>query len=139
MPRPQKCRRIGYLPDAQVFKPSGRPLSNLDEVQLSYEEAEALRLKDLEGLDQEASSRSMNVSRPTFQRILTSARRKVSDVILNGKALRISGGNVEISFSRFRCRHGHWWDIPDGQTRSAEDDICPTCHTPGTKTTVITK
>lgn len=131
MSRPQKCRRIGFLPDARYFKPSGIPLTKLETIVLSMEEAEALRLKDLEGMEQEPASRQMNVSRPTFQRILASARYKISDAILNGKAVRISGGNVEIAFSRFRCHQGHQWDIPDEKTSDTEDDVCPTCHSHG--------
>jgi predicted DNA-binding protein (UPF0251 family)/predicted Fe-Mo cluster-binding NifX family protein len=64
------------------------------EVSLGLDEAEALRLADLEGLYQEAAARSMGVSRQTFGRIIESARRKVADAVLNGKALRIEGGEV---------------------------------------------
>ncbi len=134
MSRPQKCRRIGFLPNAQFFKPSGIPLDRLETIDLSMEEAEALRLKDLEGMEQEPASRRMNVSRPTFQRILASARYKVSDAILNGKAVQITGGNVEITFSRFRCRHGHQWDISQEDSSDSDADVCPTCHSPGRQT-----
>ena len=133
MPRPQKCRRIGFVPNAQYFKPSGIPMTKLETIDLSMEEAEALRLKDLEGMEQEPASRKMNISRPTFQRILASARCKVSDAILNGKALRITGGNVELDFSRFHCRHGHHWDIPLDRSSTTNVDVCPTCRTPGQK------
>jgi predicted DNA-binding protein (UPF0251 family)/predicted Fe-Mo cluster-binding NifX family protein len=78
------------------MKPAGLPASELPVVTLAFDEAEALRLADLEGLYQEAAARSMGVSRPTFGRIIESARRKVADAILNGKALRIEGGEVTI-------------------------------------------
>jgi predicted DNA-binding protein (UPF0251 family)/predicted Fe-Mo cluster-binding NifX family protein len=68
----------------------------LQEIQLSLDEAEALRLKELESLDQVQASQQMNVSRPTFQRILASARRKTADALLNGKAIRLEGGNWEM-------------------------------------------
>lgn len=96
MARPVKCRRVGSLPGVTYFKPAGIPLRNLEEVILSIEEAEAVRLKDLSGLEQEQGAEKMNVSRPTFQRILTSARRKIADALLNGKAIRIEGGNYEV-------------------------------------------
>jgi uncharacterized protein len=96
MSRPIKCRRIAYLPNVTYFKPAGIPMRELEEVNLSIEEAEAIRLKDLEGLEQEEAAEKMNISRPTFQRILASARRKISDVLLNGKAIRIEGGNFEV-------------------------------------------
>jgi predicted DNA-binding protein (UPF0251 family) len=96
MPRPPKCRRVAFLPEASFFKPAGIPLRALSEVRLSVEEAEAIRLKDLEGLAQEPSSQKMNISRPTFQRVLASARQKIADALLKGKAIRIEGGNFEI-------------------------------------------
>jgi uncharacterized protein len=70
----------------------------------------------------------MNISRPTFQRVLSSARKKIADALLNGKAIRIEGGNFEIAHRRFRCRSGHEWEV------EAPNDIspvlCPTCSTP---------
>ncbi|MGD1040831.1 MAG: DUF134 domain-containing protein, partial [Dehalococcoidales bacterium] len=78
MPRPFKCRRVGFMPGITYFKPAGLPLRELEEVQLSVEEAEALRLKELEGLDQTQGAEKMNISRPTFQRILASARKKMA-------------------------------------------------------------
>jgi predicted DNA-binding protein (UPF0251 family)/predicted Fe-Mo cluster-binding NifX family protein len=83
------------MPEVTYFKPAGIPLRFLEEVILTVEEAEAMRLKDIENLDQEQCAKQMNISRPTFQRILYSARRKIADVILNGKAIRIEGGNFE--------------------------------------------
>lgn len=97
MSRPSKCRRVAFMPEATYLKPAGIPLRVLDEVRLSVEEAEAIRLKDLEGLEQEPSAEKMNVSRPTFQRVLASARRKIADALLNSKAIRIEGGNFELA------------------------------------------
>ncbi len=97
MPRPLKCRRVALLPNVTYFKPAGIPLRALDEVRLSVEEAEAIRLKDLEGLEQEQGAERMNISRPTFQRVLASARQKIANALLNGKAIRIEGGNFEIA------------------------------------------
>jgi predicted DNA-binding protein (UPF0251 family) len=104
MPRPYKCRRVEYLPDVTYFKPVGIPLRSLEEVHLSVEEAEALRLKDLNGLEQEPAAERMQISRPTFQRILASARQKVADAILNGKSVRIGGGNFEMASGSSQCR-----------------------------------
>ena len=69
----------------------------LNEIVLHLEEAEAIRLKDLEGLEQEEAAEMMNISRPTFQRVLASARQKVADALLGSKAIRIDGGNFEVS------------------------------------------
>lgn len=78
------------------MKPAGIPTKVLEEVVLGFDEAEALRLADLEGLYQEAAARSMGVSRQTFGRIVEVARYKTADAILNGKALRIEGGEIAI-------------------------------------------
>jgi len=86
MPRPQKCRRVEFLPDVTYFKPAGVPMRLLDEVILSVEEAEALRLKDLEGLEQSECAERMNISRPTFQRVLAAARQKMADALLHVEA-----------------------------------------------------
>jgi predicted DNA-binding protein (UPF0251 family)/predicted Fe-Mo cluster-binding NifX family protein len=100
MSRPHKCRRVAFLPDVTYFKPAGIPMRTLEEVRLSVEEAEAIRLKDLEGLEQEEGARRMNISRPTFQRVLASARQKIADALLKGKAIRIEGGSFEMASSQ---------------------------------------
>ena len=97
MPRPVKWRRVAFVPDVTYFKPAGIPMRILDEICLTVEEAEAIRLKDLEALEQEDGAEKMNISRPTFQRVLAAGRKKVADALLNGKAIRIEGGNFEIS------------------------------------------
>jgi predicted DNA-binding protein (UPF0251 family) len=127
MPRPPKFRRVAYLPEVTYFKPAGIPLRALEEVVLSVEEVEALRLKDIEGLEQEEGAEKMNISRPTFQRVLASARQKIADAILNGKAVNIKGGNFEMAFHRFRCRRGHEWDM--ATTTEGIPEYCPTCNT----------
>jgi predicted DNA-binding protein (UPF0251 family) len=129
MPRPIKCRRVAFLPHVKYFKPAGIPFRALQEVRLSVEEAEAVRLKELENLEQEQGAACMNISRPTFQRILASARQKMADALLNGKAIRIDGGSFEIAFSRFRCRHGHEWDVPFEVMMEQALRLCPECHT----------
>jgi len=104
MPRKPKCRRIEFLPDVTYFKPAGIPLRFLEEVGLSFEEVEAIRLRDVEGLEQEEAAKSMNISRQTFQRVLSAARQKVADALLSGKAIRIGGGNFEVNKCRFGAK-----------------------------------
>jgi len=128
MSRPPKCRRVEFLPNVTYFKPAGIPLRDLEEVRMSIEEAEAVRLKDLEGLEQEKGAEKMNVSRPTFQRVLASARQKIADALLNGKAIRIDGGNFEMTWRRFRCRRGHEWELETPV--SILPELCPTCSLP---------
>ncbi len=105
MPRPIIPRRISYQSEVNYFKPSGIPLNMLEEIILTNEEVEALRLKDVENLSQTDASKKMSISQPTFFRVITTARKKVSDAIVNGKAIRVQGGNYDFDISlgkRFR-------------------------------------
>ena len=96
MSRPKCCRHVGCMPDKNYFKPRGIPSSQLEEVVLSLDEYEAVRLADFDGLYQEQAALSMNISRQTFGRIIAEAHRKIADVLINGKALKIEGGDVAI-------------------------------------------
>jgi predicted DNA-binding protein (UPF0251 family) len=92
MARPFCRRKIGFLPGVRYFKPAGIEMRSLEEVTLHLDEIEALRLTDLEGLYQEEAASRMGISRPTFSRISAEARWKVADALVNGKALRVEGG-----------------------------------------------
>ncbi len=89
MPRPRLRRRIRFRPNAYYFKPQGIPLRTLEMVELTLEEAEAIRLKNALKLDQNECARRMNTSQSTFQRILSSAQHKTADALINGKAIKI--------------------------------------------------
>lgn len=132
MSRPFKCRRVECVPGVTYFKPAGIPLRSLEEVRLSVEEAEALRLKEIEGLEQEQAAGKMKISRPTFQRILTLARQKTADALLNGKAIKIEGGNFMISPRRYRCANNHEWEVhPEAGVKSNPNTVpCPVCNAP---------
>lgn len=130
MARPFKCRRVAFIPGVTYFKPAGIPLRALEEARLTVEEAEAIRLKDLESLEQKEGAEKMNVSRSTFQRILASARQKIADALLNGKAIRIEGGNFEMSPRLFRCVNNHDWKIPFKVAVEATTQLCPDCNMP---------
>lgn len=95
MSRPKKCRCIGCKPSADFFKPRGIPLTHLEQVSLGLDELEAMRLADYDGLYHEEAATSMNVSRATFGRIISEARRKVADAIIHGKALTIENKNAK--------------------------------------------
>lgn len=96
MVRPRLCRRILAEPNVTYFKPRGIPLRQLNEVVISFDEFEAVRLKDLEGLEQEECAKKMKISQPTFHRLVLSARKKIADAIINGKAIQIRGGNYRL-------------------------------------------
>jgi len=129
MPRPPKCRRVEFIPEITFFKPAGIPVSELEVVQLKVEELEAIRLKDLLGLEQEGCADKMGVSRPTYHRILSSARGKVATALLEGKAIRVEGGHFEIVLRYFKCSNcGHQWDLPCGVGASGTGISCPQCQ-----------
>ncbi|MBE0479999.1 MAG: DUF134 domain-containing protein [Dehalococcoidia bacterium] len=130
MGRRQSWRKVSLIPVVTYFKPAGIRLAELEEVKLLVEEAEAIRLRDLDGLDQEDCAGKMNVSRSTFSRILDSARQKIADALLNGKAIRIEGGNFELAMRRFRCLEGHEWEVPFETMISTPPEFCPRCETP---------
>jgi predicted DNA-binding protein (UPF0251 family) len=129
MGRRQLWRKVSSIPPVTYFKPAGRRMSELEEVGLLVEEAEAIRLKDLEGMEQEECAGRMNISRTTFSRLLDTARGKVADALLNGKAIRIEGGNFEMATRRFRCLEGHEWEVPFEAMISAPPEFCPRCRT----------
>ena len=126
MARPKHCRRVGFLPDTKYFKPRGIPLSELEEVVLTVDECEAIRLADLEGLYQEQAAEKMAVSRQTFGRIIESAHKKVAEALVEGKALKIEGGEIDmLEMRKFRCSDcQHDWELPYGTGRPSG---CPSC------------
>jgi len=90
MPRPRLCRRINFNPAVTYFKPQGVPMRFLEVVQLTLEEVEALRLKNIKNLEQTACAGKMGTSQSTFQRILSSAYKKISIALINGQAIEIA-------------------------------------------------
>lgn len=121
MPRPVKTRWIYGDFENEYYKPRGRRMAELEEVGLEADELEALRLADLEELYQNDAADKMGVSRQTFGNILKRARRKISDALVSGKAIRMyppAGGQ----------RHCHRCGKPWAETLpgSAEQE-CPEC------------
>ena len=127
MPRPICCRRVSGEPPSKFFKPRGIPLSLLETVTMTVDEFEAVRLADLEGLYQEDAAKEMGVSRQTFGRIVESAHRRIAEALVNGRALEIEGGEIEmVSQREFACSDcQHKWAIPYGTGRPA---ACPQCQ-----------
>ncbi len=89
MARPRKPRRIYFDPKAVYFKPRAIPLSMLEEIELTVDELETLRLCDFKGLNQISAAKKMGISQSTLQRILNSARKKVAEALIEGKAIKI--------------------------------------------------
>jgi len=113
MVRPCKLRLIYFQPGATYYKPQGVPLRQLEELNLTVDELEAIRLKYSEDLDQVDCAAKMNISQSTFQRILTSANKKIADALTQGKAIKIEGGHIQLPRGfkrRFRHRRHSWSD-----------------------------
>jgi predicted DNA-binding protein (UPF0251 family) len=124
-----KCRRVEHEPEYTCFKPAGVPQRDLDEVILTVEELEAIRLKDMENLEQEDCAERMQVSRPTFVRILNSARAKIADALLRGKMLKVEGGNYRLATSWLRCKAcAYEFEIPLSRLQQVEKAVCPRCQ-----------
>ena len=126
MVRPKYPRNVCCSPEKIYFKPRGVPVSILEEVVLTVDELESMRLADLVGLYQEQAAEQMHISRQTFGRILESARSKTADALINGKAIRIEGGVIKMAGTRkFNCHDcGHEWELPFGTGRQ---NSCPEC------------
>ena len=93
--RPRLCRRVRFKPDVTYFKPRGIPLRELEEVILNVDEFEAVRLKDLEEMEEKEAAEKMKISQPTFNRLIKGARQKISLALIKGKAIKIQGGSFK--------------------------------------------
>ncbi len=125
MPRPFRLRRVCCRPDANYFKPRGIPIDALEEVNLTMDELEAIRLADLEEMYQEDAAKKMDISRQTFGNIIASAHKKIADTLVNSKALKIEGGVIKMMERHFACYDcKHEWTSPHGASRP---DTCPQC------------
>ena len=124
--RPKKTRYVKCNKDYRCFKPECKKGGKIKEIIVTLDEFEAVRLADLEGLYQERAAEKMNVSRQTFGRIIETAHKKVAEALVQGKALRIEGGEFEMASMReFRCHDcQHSWDLPYGTGRPGN---CPSC------------
>jgi len=113
-------------PLAEYFKPQGISLRILEEVGLTLDELEAVRLADWEGMYQESAAEKMKISRQTFGNIIISAHKKIADALLHGKALRIQGGVVNMAERYFICDDcKHEWTAAFGSGRPS---VCPECN-----------
>lgn len=129
MPRPKKCRRIGFIPKCMKFVPYSTGQEVLEEVVVSIEEIEAVRLSDFEGFEQNDCAERMGISRGTFQRIINAARQKIADALVNGKSIRIDGGLYTIEECTLICKCcGHQWNGSFGQINEQKQESCSHCN-----------
>lgn len=126
MARPRKCRWVEFEPGVTFFKPQGIPMRALEQVVISVDELEAIRLSDLLGLSQEEVAQEMKVSRPTVTRMLAKAHRTIADALVHGKAIKIAGGDYQVAKREFVCLDCHhvWEAVGAGR----ETLSCPRCQ-----------
>jgi predicted DNA-binding protein (UPF0251 family) len=126
MVKPRKKRHVLYPPWMHAFGPHGHmPFGPGREVILTIDEYESIRLADHEDLKQEQAARKMNISRPTFTRLVDSARKKIADAMVNGKILRIKGGSYVFLKNRLMCMScGNIWTLDE---KKGPTDECPAC------------
>jgi predicted DNA-binding protein (UPF0251 family) len=128
MPRPQSTKRILKDLEERFFKPRGVPMARLEQVRLTLDGLEAIRLADMEGLYHEEAALRMGISRATYARVLNTARKSVAEALVQGKAVEISGGTVDRrERSRWPCpvhggrrRRGRGCrcrELPESETR----------------------
>lgn len=89
-------KKVGFEPEVTYFKPRGVPLRELEEVELTIDELETLRLANAEKLNQTEAAEKMDIHQSTFQRTITRAREKITDALINGKAIKIHGGEYKM-------------------------------------------
>jgi predicted DNA-binding protein (UPF0251 family) len=130
MPRPNKCRKVFSNPGVFHFRPVGIKTKENNEVEITLDEFEAIRLADYEGLYQEKAAEQMNVSRQTFGNIINSAHKKIADFLINAKSLKITGGSIEMitnegNFICYGCK------LLGNTTFEIEKiELCPNCVSP---------
>lgn len=121
---PYRRRQVQGPPRIQQFKPSGVPAKSLQSIILNIDEYEGIRLADYRGLDHATAAEQMDISRPTFSRLIEKARNKVAQALINGWMLTIEGGNFDFTHSLYRCD-----DCGDTVEQPIEQalDQCPDC------------
>lgn len=123
MPRPKKCRKVCQMPPIREFRPVCEGKSE-EEVTLTVDEYEAIRLIDRQGFSQEECSAYMQVARTTAQMIYNSARKKLAAALVEGLPLRIEGGDYQLcdGNEEFCACGGCWKHRRSCACRSKEDE-----------------
>lgn len=124
MPRPRMCRKILGEPAVRCFKPDTKDKEQVNDVKISLDEFEAVRLRDYQQIHQRKAALMMGISQPTFHRIITSSRQKIALALVEGKIIRIEGGNYMTRGKMYKCRAcGFEW-----HSHEKEYEKCPDCE-----------
>ena len=124
MSRPKNNRIVYEPPSYTEFKPAGVSIKSLEEIQLSLDEFEAIRLADLLGMSHEEAANEMGVSRSTFSRLIVKSRKKIASFFFQGKLLVVTGGNIHFRKNIIECSScGHMFKTDIGIMMTS----CPVC------------
>lgn len=124
MSRPRRLRRILEEPQIRCFKPEGTNMDSLESVKITIDEFEAIRLRDYHNIQQKRSAEVMGISQPTFHRILSSARKKISKALIEGTPIIIIGDDFITDKERYICAIcGFKWLNPGKEYHN-----CPDCQ-----------
>jgi predicted DNA-binding protein (UPF0251 family) len=124
MPRPRRFRRILKDPEIRCFKPETEELGELLPIEINIDEFEAIRLRDYLDIQQKKSAGLMGISQPTFHRILVSARKKISEALIEGKSIVIIGQDYSTDYTKYKCKScGFEWKNPGKEYKN-----CPDCQ-----------
>lgn len=124
MARPEKVRLVHNPPVFTEFKPVGVAVKYLEMTQLTLDEFEAFRLADYEGYSHEEAADEMQISRSTFTRLIERTRKKIAELIINGRFLSIEGGNIHFRKNIIKCKDCGYMFNTSFQTQI---DKCPEC------------
>lgn len=122
MVRPKRFRQILQEPQIRCFKPDlKKDMGQIKPIEITLDEFESIRLRDYNGVKQNEAAKTMDISQPTFHRILTSGRGKIAKALIEGKIIKIKGGILMTS--EYGCKScGFKWSSPE-----KEYENCPDC------------
>jgi uncharacterized protein len=124
MPRPRRCRKIFGEPPIRCFKPDTKNKGQFEVIKINLDEFEAVRLRDYHQIQQKKAAMLMGISQPTFHRIINLSRQKIAQALVEGKIIKIIGGNYMTNEKRYKCRAcGFEWHSPE-----KEYEKCPDCE-----------
>ena len=131
MSRPRRLRRILEEPQIRCFKPEGTNRDSSESVKITIDEFEAMRLRDYHNIQQKRSAEIMGISQPTFHRILSSARKKISKALIEGTPITIIGEDFITDKEQYICNEcGFKWLNPGKEYHN-----CPDCQSEDIKLT----
>lgn len=121
MARPKKWRRVCCLPKRNRFGPLNTLIQQNHFIKMTIEEYETIRLIDLEGFTQEECAKQMNIARTTVQGMYNQARKKLAESLVNGKMLRIEGGDYKLCDENPKSCDGGFCRYRNNQDSHRED------------------